>query len=186
MRWSATRALINSPDERARGRKSAAEKNLVEPTVAMRRCTPNDGKTTMRSLQTPVLTLALLCGTLWLWFTQIDGSSWELHHTIGVALIAPSWLLWARARYDLGASFTGRAEARALITRGIYARIRHPIYVFGLVVRVGLFVFLGRPLLLLILIVTEPVQFIRARREERVLEAAFGEKYRAYKAGTWF
>ena len=146
----------------------------------------NDGKTTMRSLRTPVLTLALLSATLWLWFTQVDGSAWQLHHTIGVAMIAPAWLLWTRSRYDLGASFAGRAEARALVTRGIYSRIRHPIYVFGSCLCAGLFVFMGRPPLLLILIVSEPVQIIRARREERILEAAFGERYRAYKAGTWF
>jgi protein-S-isoprenylcysteine O-methyltransferase Ste14 len=139
----------------------------------------------MRSL-TPLLTLALICGTFWLWFTQMDGSTWQLHHSIGVAIIAPSWLLWARSRYDLGASFTGRAEARALVTRGIYSRIRHPIYLFGLCVCAGLFVFLGRPLLWLILVVAIPMQVVRARTEERVLEAAFGAEYQAYKKHAWF
>jgi protein-S-isoprenylcysteine O-methyltransferase Ste14 len=134
----------------------------------------------------PRLTLALLCWTLWLWLTLVDHSYWEVHHTIGIAIIAPFALLWARSRYDLGSSFTGRAEARALVTRGVYSRIRHPIYVFGLGACIGLMVFLGRPLLWLILAVTIPIQCIRARREERVLEAAFGEEYRAYKARTWF
>jgi protein-S-isoprenylcysteine O-methyltransferase Ste14 len=30
------------------------------------------------------------------------------------------------------------------------------------------------------------VQTIRARREARVLEAAFGEAYREYRKKTWF
>jgi protein-S-isoprenylcysteine O-methyltransferase Ste14 len=30
------------------------------------------------------------------------------------------------------------------------------------------------------------VQLVRARKEEAVLEAAFGEEYVRYKAGTWF
>jgi protein-S-isoprenylcysteine O-methyltransferase Ste14 len=31
-----------------------------------------------------------------------------------------------------------------------------------------------------------PVQIVRARKEEKVLTAAFGEEYTRYKAGTWF
>jgi protein-S-isoprenylcysteine O-methyltransferase Ste14 len=30
------------------------------------------------------------------------------------------------------------------------------------------------------------MQIARARKEERVLAAAFGEEYERYKAGTWF
>jgi protein-S-isoprenylcysteine O-methyltransferase Ste14 len=140
----------------------------------------------MRSLLTPVLTAALICVLFWLWFTQIDGSVWRLHHVIGLAVTASSSLLWARSRFDLGASFTGRAEARTLVTHGMYSRIRHPIYVFGELMTVGLFVFLGHPLWLLLLVVTIPVQVLRARNEESVLETAFGEEYRAHKTRTWF
>ena len=31
-----------------------------------------------------------------------------------------------------------------------------------------------------------PLQLWRARKESAVLEAAFGDEYRAYRAGTWF
>jgi protein-S-isoprenylcysteine O-methyltransferase Ste14 len=36
----------------------------------------------------------------------------------------------------------------------------------------------------LLLIIT--VQIIRARREARILEAAFGDAYREYRRHTWF
>jgi protein-S-isoprenylcysteine O-methyltransferase Ste14 len=116
----------------------------------------------------------------------MEASAWQLHHTIGVAITVPSWLLWARSRYDLGASFTGRAEAKALVTRGIYSKIRHPIYIFGECLSAGLFIFIGQPLLWLLFAVAIPLQVMRARKEERVLEAAFGEEYRAYRRRTWF
>ena len=135
---------------------------------------------------TPLLTLVLIGAVFWLWFTQVDRSAWQLHHTIGVAITVPSWLLWARSRYDLGASFTGRAEAKALVTRGIYAKIRHPIYIFGECLCAGLFVFIGQPLLWLVFAATIPMQVIRARKEQRVLEAAFGDEYRAYRRRAWF
>ncbi|MFI5243865.1 MAG: methyltransferase family protein [Gemmatimonadales bacterium] len=139
----------------------------------------------MRKL-TPLLTLLLLGVVFWLWFTQVDGSVWQLHHTIGVAITVPSWLLWARSRHDLGASFTGRAEATMLVTRGLYSRIRHPVYVFGECLCAGLFAFIGQPLLWFVFVLTIPVQVIRARKEERVLQAAFGDEYIAYRRRTWF
>ena len=39
--------------------------------------------------------------------------------------------LWLLARWQLGDAFSVAPEARRLVTRGLYARIRHPIYVFG-------------------------------------------------------
>jgi len=134
---------------------------------------------------TPLLVLVLIGVTLWLWFTQLDGSVWHTHHSVGVAITLPTFLLWARARYDLGDSFTGHAEARALVTRGIYSRIRHPIYIFGECLVAGLFVFFDQPLFWLLFAVTIPMQVLRARKEDRVLEATFGEEYRSYQAQVW-
>jgi hypothetical protein len=42
---------------------------------------------------------------------------------------------------------------------------------------------LGNPVLLLVVGVLIPVQAYRARKEEAVLAAAFGEEYARYKAG---
>jgi protein-S-isoprenylcysteine O-methyltransferase Ste14 len=62
----------------------------------------------------------------------------------------------------------------------------NPIYVFGTLVIVGIFLFLERPLLLLLLVPILILQIIRARAEAHVLEQHFGDKYRQYKATTWF
>jgi len=159
---------------------------VIPPSDSAEPAARGGSKLTMRRLGTPLAVLALIGGTFWLWFTQMDGSDWQLHHTIGAAITAPSWLLWARSRYDLGASFAVHAEARALVTHGIYSRIRHPIYLFGECVSVGVLVFLGHPVLLLFLAVTIPMQVTRARREEQVLDAAFGRTFREHRARTWF
>jgi len=45
---------------------------------------------------------------------------------------------------------------------------------------------LRRPILWLLVLVIAVVQIIRARREARVLEAAFGDAYREYRRKTWF
>jgi protein-S-isoprenylcysteine O-methyltransferase Ste14 len=124
--------------------------------------------------------------SLTLWWVWVDDRIWATHHTIGLAIIAPSFALWAVARHQLGASFTGRAEARALVTHGLYARIRNPIYTFGTLLDVGLLVFFGQPWLVIPILTLAAMQVFRARKEARVLDAAFGDVYRAYRAKTWF
>jgi protein-S-isoprenylcysteine O-methyltransferase Ste14 len=90
------------------------------------------------------------------------------------------------ARYTLGRSFSITPQARELVTIGIYSRIRNPIYVFGIVLLVGVFLMVRKPVLWIVLLLVAFVQIIRARQEERVLEAKFGDVYREYRARTWF
>ena len=94
--------------------------------------------------------------------------------------------MWTIARFQLGASFAVRAEARELVTHGLYARIRNPIYLFGSWVLAGAMLLFGKPVWLLVFVALIPVQIWRARKESAVLDAAFGEQYRKYRAGTWF
>ncbi|HZQ17754.1 MAG TPA: isoprenylcysteine carboxylmethyltransferase family protein [Terriglobales bacterium] len=112
--------------------------------------------------------------------------SWTPMQTAGLILLAFGFALWTVARFQLGASFAVTAQARQLVTRGIYSKIRNPIYVFGSFVVAGLFLLVGRPRFLLIFLVIIPMQIWRARKEAAVLEAKFGEEYRAYRAATWF
>lgn len=105
---------------------------------------------------------------------------------LGLALAIAAFLLWATARLQLGKSFSVSPQAKALVTGGVYSRIRNPIYTFGMLWIVGLILAVGHPAWLLILLVLIPMQFVRARKEARVLEAKFGEEYRAYRARTWF
>lgn len=105
---------------------------------------------------------------------------------VSLAVMGASFCLFVVARIQLGGSFTVSAQAKQLVTHGIYSKIRNPIYVFGGLLVASVFVFLGRPLLLLVFVVLIPMQVVRARAESRALELAFGDEYRAYKARTWF
>ncbi len=105
---------------------------------------------------------------------------------LGLALAILAFVLWATARRQLGASFSVQPRAKALVTRGIYSRIRNPIYLFGMFWITGLILAVGRPWWLLILLVLLPMQRARARKEALVLEEKFGEDYRAYNRRTWF
>lgn len=112
--------------------------------------------------------------------------SWTAWQIAGSAIAVPAFAFFALARIQLGGAFSLQAKASTLVTGGIYARIRNPIYLFGTLMIVGIFVFVHRPLWLLILVVLIPVQWLRVRKEEQVLEATFGDAYREYKRKTWF
>ena len=139
----------------------------------------------LRTYWAQALVFVALGVSLPVWVIWVDGN-WAAHHALGAAIIIPSFILWSIARRQLGASFTGRAEARTLVTHGLYSKIRNPIYVFGTVLIIGVCVFYDRFWFFLFLPVLIASQVRRARNEARVLDAAFGEAYRVYRTRTWF
>lgn len=105
---------------------------------------------------------------------------------VGLCLGAAGFVLWTIARFQLGSSFAVTAQARHLVTHGLYSKFRNPIYLFGSFVIAGGILSVQRPLLLLIFLVLIPIQIWRAGKESRVLEDKFGDDYRKYRAQTWF
>jgi protein-S-isoprenylcysteine O-methyltransferase Ste14 len=133
-----------------------------------------------------VITLVLIVAmTVWL-AAQVGSVAWTPVKGVGGVMAAAGVVLLIVARLQLGAAFSIQAKAKKLVTTGIYSRIRNPIYVFSAVFLVGLVIVSERWLLLLPIAALIPMQMVRARREARVLAAAFGEEYERYKAGTWF
>lgn len=104
----------------------------------------------------------------------------------GMALAGVCFLLWMTGRYQLGRSFSVTAKAKELVTNGLYSKFRSPIYLFGSLAFLGLAIAWGQPVGFIYVAASVPMQIGRARKESIVLERAFGERYRAYKAGTWF
>jgi protein-S-isoprenylcysteine O-methyltransferase Ste14 len=102
-----------------------------------------------------------------------------------VVIGLPSLALLVLARIQLGGSFSVRPKAQALVTHGLYSRIRNPIYLFGALAIAGIFLYINQPLYLWFVVVLIPLQIYRVRQEGKVLEARFGDEYRQYKSGTW-
>ena len=121
-----------------------------------------------------------------LYFLATPAYPWSIPRVIGTVVTAVGIIFIGVARYQLGTSFSVKPEAHKLVTTGLYSKIRNPIYVFGMVMITGLILVLQRPALWILLVIVAVVQTIRARREARVLEAAFGEAYREYRRKTWF
>ena len=141
----------------------------------------------MHSRRYYLFTVVQIVGAAWLlWFLLSMRTPWDLQRRIGSILVVAGVAGIAVARYQLGRSFAIRAEARQLVTHGVYSKIRNPIYLFGAVVIAGIVLATHRPMLLLLLLFIVIMQIVRARREAQVLEAAFGDAYREYRRKTWF
>src|ERR1035441_5450642 len=126
---------------------------------------------------------AVLAAVVWL-VLHANLVAWDAVKVAGAVLAGVSVVLLVVARLQLGASFSVKAKAKKLVTTGLYSRIRNPIYVFGALTLVGMAVVLGNWVLLALVVLLTPLQLYRARKEEAVLAAAFGEEYERYKAGT--
>lgn len=111
---------------------------------------------------------------------------WTAHQIVGIVIAAPALCLWMLARIQLRSSFAVTAQARQLVTHGLYSKIQNPVYVFGALLIAGLIVFVGQPRFLLLFLILIPVQWVRIRNERRVLEAKFGTAYQDYRRRTWF
>ncbi len=122
---------------------------------------------------------------LWL-MTASARYPWDFWRILGTLIVLISLALLTAARLRLGNSFSITAEARQLVTTGIYSKLRHPVYVFSSLLIPGLALYFKTPWLAAILIIILPMQFLRAREEEKVLIQAFGESYLTYRKTTWF
>jgi protein-S-isoprenylcysteine O-methyltransferase Ste14 len=130
--------------------------------------------------------LQLVAGATVLWFLVSWAAPWNMQRYAGSVLVVVGVAFIGVARYQLGKSFSIRPKARELVIHGLYSKIRNPIYVFGSIIILGLILVLQKPVLWVGLAAVVAIQTIRARREARVLEEAFGDSYREYRRKTWF
>ena len=97
------------------------------------------------------------------------------------------WLFW-RSHRDLGANWSPSleiTEQHTLVTRGVYARVRHPMYAAQALLALAQMLLLPNGLagiggLLMFL----AFYLVRVPREEQMMREHFGEAYTAYAART--
>ena len=107
---------------------------------------------------------------------------------LGLASIAVNAISHRTLSQKLGADFDPALrliEVPALVTEGIYARVRHPIYLAFLLMQISLLFltsnwFIGLCGIAIIVAVIA----IRIPEEERLLTERFGDEYRTYQKRT--
>jgi protein-S-isoprenylcysteine O-methyltransferase Ste14 len=108
---------------------------------------------------------------------------------LGTAVFAVALIGFYRTHRDLGRFWSVTLTIRQthqLVTTGVYRHVRHPMYA-------AFFLWAVAQALLLPNWIAGPAGLVgfgtlfglRVWREERMMEAAFGDAYRAYAARTW-
>jgi protein-S-isoprenylcysteine O-methyltransferase Ste14 len=139
----------------------------------------------MRAVHWIVFVIALVGTAVLVLASGPTTLTWGPRRIIGCGLLVLVFAWIAIARIQLGRSFSVTPQATQLVTTGVYARIRHPIYLASpfLLLAFSLVMATWWPLLLLVAVI--PMQIARARREEAILRTTFGAEYDRYRAQTW-
>jgi len=114
--------------------------------------------------------------------------SWGTRLLLGLELIAAGVALVYAAQKAFRAAHTHVEPwkpSTALVTTGIFAWLRNPMYVGGMGILVGLAVLLASDWMVVMTVLAGLVlHFGVVKREERYLQAKFGEAYRRYCAAV--
>lgn len=106
----------------------------------------------------------------------------------GGVLLSIAVRLFARAHSDLGDNWSPIMELRrehGLVVRGIYSKIRHPMYAALLLYSVAQALLIANWIAgWAALIATLTLVVVRLRREEAMMTERFGDEYRDYAART--
>jgi protein-S-isoprenylcysteine O-methyltransferase Ste14 len=114
------------------------------------------------------------------------GPNWAI---AGIAMYVAATLLFLSAleaarRVPMPRTFVDDPLPKALVTTGPFALIRHPFYVAFSLAWLAVPVATHGPFVTVFAVLAIVLYVVAARREERQLEARFGEAYRTYKLGT--
>ena len=141
----------------------------------------------------PLIALAtLVIGVVGDWLLPLNALAsvlnWPARIGIGAALLLAGGALVVvgeQAFKQVGTNVKPWRPSLALATTGIYAHLRNPMYVGAILILTGLAAALASDWMAILLLPTALLlHFGVVRREERYLDAKFGEDYRRYKASV--
>lgn len=137
-------------------------------------------------------TILVYCFTDWYgWLTPIRWLERPMFGITGIALVTLSLLWIMLAQHHMRQSWRigiDDAHPAPLVTTGIFAYSRNPVFLGMLVGIGGLFLVLPNAVTLGLLGVGYVIMQLQVRLEEEFLERQYGDAYRAYKTRTrrWF
>ena len=134
----------------------------------------------------PAIVIPVVALLLYFFVPGVREQPWTILRIAGAMLAGTGYVLLITARLQLGKSFSVSPQAKALVTHGLYSRIRNPIYVCVGVMWLGVILALSFYWLFVPLIALLVMQVLRSGKEAKVLEEKFGQAYLDYRQQTWF
>ena len=121
------------------------------------------------------------------WFVMCPRDPWafrlpSIARWAGLGVVVAGWGLAIGALVQL----RGVENIDHLVTTGLFARIRHPMYMGFVFWILGWAVYNGAALCLIVGVLAIGNIAYWSLLEDAALEATYGEQYRDYRQGTWF
>ena len=137
----------------------------------------------------PLATLVIACALQWMtplgWIASLEP---QVRMGVGLLVIFAGLAMTAagqRALMKNGTNVSPSQPTTRLVTDGVFARTRNPLYVGGSLALCGVAVIFALDWMLLLMIPSCIVlHFAVVRREELYLEQKFGEAYRCYRTNV--
>ncbi len=130
-------------------------------------------------------TLVMVCAPLE--YTQLHRAAADVIVWLGALIVVVGIAIRMKALLDLGSAFSMKVERREdqeLVTSGLYATIRHPLYLATLAMALGIPILLSAWLTLILTALTLIGILVRIRKEERFMREQF-PGYEEYARRTW-
>jgi len=102
----------------------------------------------------------------------------------GIILTIIGFLFWIYVVYYMQVNGGLRIKNKNLLTEGPFRYVRHPMYVSGSIMLVGIGILFFSWVWFLILFIFAPIWYIECKIEERYLIKLFGERYLDYRKKT--
>jgi protein-S-isoprenylcysteine O-methyltransferase Ste14 len=129
--------------------------------------------------------LALTILSVYFWITFLNH---DLVRIVGITINIVGLIIWWLAKITLGSNWDagyGSPKIEQLVTRGVYSKIRHPLYWGINLTLIGLVLLYPRVWFSTISLLIIVYFFYRMRVEDKYLLEKLGEEYRNYKRKTW-
>src|ERR1700722_3742337 len=115
----------------------------------------------------PPIVFPLVVLLLYFFLPGVKEQPWTALRIGGAIVALLGFVLVTIARIQLGNSFAVRPEARELVTRGFYARIRNPMYVFLDIMLLGIIFVMKTYWFLFVPEIVVVIQVVQSKREAK-------------------
>jgi protein-S-isoprenylcysteine O-methyltransferase Ste14 len=129
-----------------------------------------------RHMEGPLAVAAFALDSAYAWLRWVGAA-------VAVAALAGSIRSWLQMGRNWTMSVTPQ-ESSALITRGMFSRVRHPIYALSITLMLATLVVIPNIPVAVIAAIHVALMVTKARNEERFLLSVHGERYATYCRST--
>lgn len=133
----------------------------------------------------PLIALYVWRGPFGPWL--VAGPAYAAFHWLGALALTLALSVLVASIVHIGKAWrigVDRANTPELVTRGLYAHVRHPIYTGLQLTALGTFAMAPNAMFAVVLVLVFAATLRQARREEAFLAELFGDRYREYAART--